>query len=106
MDEEEKLEMLKAIMEMPEDYTAKDKELLVFLKASKKEILNWLYSGKIPEDISEVPSEYEMTQIWSVVAGYNLIGAENQICHLKYKLQMHKDKMPTFRQMLFLYNSN
>ena len=52
----------------------------VYLNAAAKEIIAWRYSysGQMPE---EVPPEYEMTQVYAVIAGYSQAGAENQISH-------------------------
>lgn len=75
----EKLAMLKSILTMGD---SEDERLTVYLSASEKEILAWRYSyvegAKRP---LEVPSDLEMTQLFSVVAGYSQSGAENQSSH-------------------------
>jgi hypothetical protein len=53
----------------------------VFLSFAKNEILAWLYSGKTPDGVTDVPTQYETVQIMAVVAGYGLSGAENQTAH-------------------------
>lgn len=74
----EKLAMLKA---MPGMNTVEDATLTVYLDFAKLEILAWLYSGKTPEGVTDVPARYEPTQIMAVVAGYGIAGAENQTAH-------------------------
>ena len=50
-----------------------------YLKAAKMEILAWRYGD--PNAFSEVPPEYEMTQIHAVVSGFSQRGAEGQTWH-------------------------
>lgn len=80
MTREEKLSMIKSFLEIDSEDTSEDSRITVYLKASESEILNWRYSyaSEIPE---EVPAEYEMTQIFAVIAGYTTSGAENQKSH-------------------------
>lgn len=80
MTTEEKMSMVKTIMEFEPDDTSEDERITVYLKASEKEILAWRYSyaSKIPD---AVPTEYEMTQIFAVIAGFGTAGAENQRSH-------------------------
>lgn len=73
----EKLAMLKSILIMDD---SEDERLTVYLSASEKEILAWRYSYSENTHTS-VPAEYEMTQIFAVVAGYSQSGAENQLTH-------------------------
>lgn len=73
----EKLAMLKSILVMDD---SEDERLTVYLSASEKEILAWRYSYSENTPTS-VPAEYEMTQIFAVVAGYSQSGAENQLSH-------------------------
>jgi hypothetical protein len=72
----EKLAMLKSLLKITG--SASDAELTVYLDFAKAEILAWLYSGKTPEGVSDVPAQYEPTQIMAVVAGVGLQGLENQ----------------------------
>ena len=48
-----------------------------YLDSSEQEILNWKY-GYAENRPSALPTEDEQTQIWAVVAGYSIIGNENQ----------------------------
>ena len=78
MTTEEKLNMLKAMLE---DDTPEDALLTVYLTAAGKEILAWRYSYAPHPDVTEVPEEYEMTQIFAVVEGFSHGGSEGQIVH-------------------------
>ena len=79
MTDAEKLAQVKSLMNITG--TDLDAQLAVFLSFAKNEILAWLYSGKTPDDVTDVPARYEPTQVMSVVAGYGLQGAENQTAH-------------------------
>lgn len=80
MSDAEKLEMIQTVMGIPDSDTAEVERIEVYLSAAEKEILAWRYSlsGDQP---SEVPSEFEMTQVWAVITGYSQIGAEGQSTH-------------------------
>lgn len=54
--------------------------LEVYLTAAQREILAWRYSysANMPD---AVPPEYEMTQVYAVIAGYSHAGAEGQLSH-------------------------
>lgn len=74
---DEKLDMLTTLLDA--DGNTSDK-LEAYLQIAEKEILSWRYSytGHIPDTL---PAEYESTQIYAVIAGFNLSGAENQTQH-------------------------
>ena len=76
MTDAEKLVQLKALLQITD--TTQDATLAVYLSLAKSEILSWLYSGKTPEGIEDVPARYEPTQIMAVVTGFGLVGLENQ----------------------------
>lgn len=78
MDNTEKLIMLKTFLGISD--TSEDTTLEAYLLASSQEILQYKYSyaSKIPE---VVDTEDEIVQILAVVAGFNLIGMENQTSH-------------------------
>ena len=80
MTDAEKLTMVKSILGIAESDTTEDDRITTYLAASKREILAWRYSYGSRE-VTEVPSEYEMTQVYAVVAGYSQSGAENQRQH-------------------------
>ena len=78
MTADEKLEMTMALLGVS---GAKYEELLeIYLRAAEKEIIAWRYSYS-HSGPSEVPPEYEMTQIYAVIAGYSQSGAEGQLSH-------------------------
>lgn len=74
----EKIEMIKTLLEISD--TSEDARITVYLTAAEKEILGWRYSLS-SKKVDAVPAEYEMTQVFAVVAGYSQSGAENQISH-------------------------
>jgi hypothetical protein len=76
MTQAEKLTKLKTLLNITG--TEQDSTLTVFLELSKSEILAWLYSGKTPEGVTDVPAQYEPTQVMACVAGFGLQGLENQ----------------------------
>ena len=72
----EKLAQVKSLMNITG--TDLDAQLAVFLSFAKNEILAWLYSGKTPDGVTDVPAWYEPTQVMACVAGFGLQGLENQ----------------------------
>lgn len=76
MTDAEKLSQLKALLQITD--TTQDTTLAVYLSIAKSEILSWLYSGKTPNDVTDVPARYEPTQVMACVAGFGLQGLENQ----------------------------
>lgn len=76
MTDAEKLAMLKGLLNISD--TAQDTQLGVYLSFAKLEILSWLYSGDTPDGVTDVPAQYEPTQIMACVAGFGLEGLENQ----------------------------
>lgn len=79
MTSDEKLTMVKELIDLADD-DSEDEKILAFLKAAAKEIVAWRYSydGELPK---EVPEEYEMIQVFAVIAGYSQSGAEGQATH-------------------------
>lgn len=82
MTDEEKLETLQTLLEDGGALPSEDK-LTKYLELAGKEILNWMYHlvGGVPEDVESVPARYEVTQIYSVVAGFTHAGAEGERSH-------------------------
>jgi hypothetical protein len=76
MTTQEKLVQLKALLQITD--ATQDSVLAVFLSLARDEILSWLYSGKTPEGVTDVPARYEPTQVMACVAGFGLRGLENQ----------------------------
>lgn len=79
MTDAEKLASLKSILGIT--VTTQDSYLSAYLALAKAEILAWVYSGSTPDDVTDVPTRYEVTQIMAVVSGYGIQGAEGQIAH-------------------------
>ncbi len=79
MTDTEKLNRLKILLNIGDG--SEDTILTEYLDMAKSEILNWIYAGDIPEDITDVPQRYEQTQIQAVIAGYSISGAEEQTSH-------------------------
>lgn len=79
MTDAEKLVQLKALLQITD--TTQDATLAVYLSLARDEILSWLYSGKTPDGVTDVPERYVPTQIFAVVAGFSMQGAEGQLAH-------------------------
>mgnify|MGYP002622569097 CR=1 FL=1 len=80
MTDAEKLTMVKTLLDIDTTDISEDALIAVYLTASAREILAWRFSYGSTE-VTEVPDEYEMTQIFAVVAGYSIGGAEGQTVH-------------------------
>lgn len=80
MTDGEKLSMVKTILRLDETDTSEDARIAAYLSMAKQEVISWRYSYGAQE-VSEVPADYEMVQIYGVVAGYSQSGAENQRLH-------------------------
>jgi len=88
MNTEEKLMMVKAILRI--DDTSEDALITTYLTLAKREILGWRYSNANPDNVPEdVPAEYEMTQVMSVVAGYTQSGVESQVLSIENGIHRH-----------------
>ena len=99
-----KIDQLKALLQITD--TTQDATLAVFLSLAKSEILSWLYSGKTPDGVTDVPARYEPTQVMSVVAGYGLQGAENQTAHSENGISRtfkHEDMISYIRSHVAAY---
>lgn len=81
MSDAEKLAQVKSLMNITD--ADLDAQLAVFLSFAKNEILAWLYSGKTPDGVTNVPARYEPTQVMSVVVGCGLQGLENQTASME-----------------------
>ena len=80
MTETDKLLMLKTLLGVTD--TTEDEQFKVFLTAAAREIVAWRYSYSSEADTkTSVPPEYEMTQIYAVIAGFSQSGAEGQQSH-------------------------
>lgn len=80
MTDSEKLNRLKRMMRLED---SDDETLLAFLEFTRDEILSWEWKnyGSIPDDISDVPREYEGIQLNAVMIGFSQIGGEGETQH-------------------------
>ena len=82
MTDTEKLAQIKLILgesgSLPSDAV-----LNGYIGLAKQAILNRMYGdiGGVPDDVTNVPTKYEVTQIYAVVAGYTHAGAEGETQH-------------------------
>ena len=84
----EKLAMVKAILRI--DDTSEDALITTYLTMAGREILSWRYSNANPENVPEdVPAEYEITQVQSVIVGYTQSGIEGQILSIENGVHRH-----------------
>lgn len=81
MTDGEKLRYVKSVLGLQTE-TLEDERIAAFLEIAGKEIISWRYSFLGPDKTPDsVPPEYEMTQVYGVVAGYSQTGAENETSH-------------------------
>ena len=80
MTDQDKLGMLTSLIKG--DVVQPDAETLAaYLQIAKQEIIGWRYSYNPSADVTEVPAEYEMTQVFAVLAGLTTSGAEGETAH-------------------------
>lgn len=102
MTNEEKVMVLKTMLDISD--TSLDDKLTTYLTFAQMEILNWMYNGDIPTEVTAVPSRYENTQIMSVVTGFNHEGAEGEIVHNENGINrtfVYEDMINYIRQNVF-----
>lgn len=82
MTDEQKLETLVTLLDDGGEVPPTDK-LSTYLSVAASEILAWMYHlvGGVPEGVTDVPSKYDGTQVYAVIAGYTHAGAEGQSHH-------------------------
>ena len=99
-----KLERLKTLLDIAG--SDQDDVLSVYLDFARDEILSWLYSGKTPEDVMDVPKQYEPTQLMACVSGFSMSGAEGQISHSENSISRswkYEDMVSYIRQHVSAY---
>lgn len=84
----EKLTTVKTLLES-DGIVAGDALLNTYLDLAKNEILQWKYSYTPDAMPNEVPAEYEMVQIYAVIAGYSQSGAEGQLVSVENGINRH-----------------
>ena len=64
-------------------YMPSDDLINTYITIAGNEILAWMYHlvGGVPEDVTDVPSKYEGTQIYAVIVGFTQSGAEGETDH-------------------------
>lgn len=100
----EKLAQVKSLMNITG--TDLDSQLAVFLSFAKSEIIGWLYSGKPPYGVTDVPARYESVQVMAVVVGYSQQGAEGQLHHNEnnvVRIWKHEDMVAYIRSRVIPY---
>ena len=84
----EKLTMVKSILRISD--TSEDSLIGTYLDIAKREIISWRYSYADPAKVpTDVPVDYEMTQVMAVVAGYTQSGVENQVLSVENGIHRH-----------------
>ena len=80
MTKAEKLAAIKTILGFTD--TSYDTTLNSYIDMAGSEIIGWRYSYSPNfSETTDVPTEYEMTQVHAVVAGFSIRGAEGQSLH-------------------------
>lgn len=82
----EKLGMVKSILRI--DDTSMDALLTTYLNIAKSALLGWRYSYAAATP-SDVPTEYEMTQVQAVVNGFTQSGNEGQTVSIENGIHRH-----------------
>lgn len=104
MTDAEKLTSVKSVLGITG--SDEDTSLSAYLALAEAEILAWLYSGNTPDDVTDVPTRYEVTQIMGVVAGFNMQGVEGQTSHSENGISRswkHEDMVAYLRTHVIPY---
>lgn len=90
MTDAEKLTMIKTLLEDGGEMPT-DEKLTAYLSVARSEILAWIYHlvGGVPDGVTDVPSKYDNTQIYAVIAGYTQAGAEGEELHIENGVHRH-----------------
>lgn len=90
MTDAEKLTRVKLLLEDGGEVPS-DAKLTEYLTIAGNEILYWMYHlvGGVPMDVTEVPTKYENTQVYAVIAGYTQAGAEGESAHHENSVIRH-----------------
>ena len=78
MTQNEKLEKLTTMVDDP---NVNSGILTIYLDIAKQEILNKAFPYGVPEDVTDVPSKYELTQLQIACYLVNKRGAEGEVAH-------------------------
>ena len=90
MTDAEKLTTIKTLLEDGGEMPT-DEKLTAYLSVARSEILAWIYHlvGGVPDGVTGVPSKYDNTQIYAVIAGYTQAGAEGEELHIENGVHRH-----------------
>ena len=109
MDASMKLDYIKTMIGVAASDTSQDALIQIYLTMAAHEIINYKYSlVGIPDGLTDVEGEDEITQIYAVIAGYNDRGAENQTSHNEnqiYRTFHYTDMVDYVRNHVFPYAS-
>lgn len=109
MDASVKLNYIKTMLNIAESDTSEDALIQTYLAMAAQEIINFKYSlVGIPDGMTEVDAEDEITEIHAVIAGYNIRGAENQTSHNEnqiYRTFKTEDMIAYIRNRVIPYAS-
>lgn len=91
MTDAQKLITVQTLLEDGSGYMPSEETLNTYIELAGNEILAWRYHlvGGIPDNVTEVPSQYEGIQIYAVVVGWTHAGAEGQT--LSIENGVHRD---------------
>ena len=103
MTAENKLATVKTMLDI--SGTSEDTKITVYLNAAEAEIIAWRYGSAVtpPETF---PEEYDMTEVFAVIAGYSQRGAENQLGHTEngiYRTFKYEDMIAYIRAHVIPY---
>lgn len=80
MTQNQKLAQLNAFL-LPDGAVYPEYQLIAYLNVAKTEILMWRYNGQPPDDVTDVPPQYENIQVMAVLVGLGIAGADGQTAH-------------------------
>lgn len=91
MTDAQKLITVQTLIEDGSGYMPSEATLKTYIEMAGNEILAWMYHmvGGIPDNVTDVPSQYEGIQIYAVVVGWTHAGAEGQ--GLSIENGVHRD---------------
>ena len=91
MNDVQKLKTLKVLLDDGSGYMPTDETLKAYLNLANGEILNWKYHlvGGVPDDVEEIPEQYDGIQIYAVIAGWTPAGAEGQTVSIENGVHRH-----------------
>jgi hypothetical protein len=91
MTDSQKLITIKTMLEDGSGYMPSDETLNAYIEVAHDEILAWMYHlvGGVPSGVVDVPSKYDSTQIYAVIAGWTHAGTEGQSVSVENGVHRH-----------------